>query len=164
VQKNTIPQIIKVIMLAAVMVGVPALAQAPSEDAPSDLGAEVQELKERLRRLEQLLSQQLEKSEGATETAQAVATEETGRESEARLVTGEEGNSTGRESGVAAASVPAQVATLTNVPSAPTATEPQNEQPVGVARTGGQNLTVTGLVDAYYSNNFNNPPDGTNAL
>lgn len=42
--------------------------------------------------------------------------------------------------------------------------EPQAEEPVGVARTGGQNLTVTGLVDTYYSNNFNNPSDGTNAL
>ena len=41
---------------------------------------------------------------------------------------------------------------------------PRSEVPVGVASSGGQPIAITGLVDAYYTHNFNNPADGTNTL
>ncbi len=47
---------------------------------------------------------------------------------------------------------------------APTDAEPQDEVPVGVASTGGQPLTITGILDTYYTKNLNNPADGTNSL
>lgn len=36
--------------------------------------------------------------------------------------------------------------------------------PEGLASTGGQPLSITGLVDTYYTHNANAPEDGTNAL
>lgn len=38
------------------------------------------------------------------------------------------------------------------------------ESASGTVSTGGQNLTLTGLVDTYYTRNANDPADGTNTL
>ena len=49
--------------------------------------------------------------------------------------------------------------------SAPTFAPAQDEDgAAGPVTTGGQNLTLTGLVDTYYTRNANDPGDGTNTL
>lgn len=62
----------------------------------------------------------------------------------------------------APAETPAPAATVTPAgePGAGTATP----QKVDVVSTGAQPLSFTGLVDVYYSNNFNNPVSGDNKL
>lgn len=175
VETNRISQKLAVIGLALVLSVIPVFAQAPAEDAESGLRAEVEALKERLRRLERLLLQLQDKEQGDQDHAlqrsaedpatTALGDGETGLQAKriVELAASEQlpGESASPVGGEAA---PAQVAAVSTLPSAPTAAEPQAEQPIGVARTGGQNLTVTGLVDTYYSNNFNNPSNGTNAL
>ena len=42
--------------------------------------------------------------------------------------------------------------------------EPSEEMPVGVASSGGQLISFTGLLDAYYSYNTNSPSNGYNDL
>ncbi|MEX2303254.1 MAG: outer membrane beta-barrel protein [Bryobacterales bacterium] len=183
-------RVIAVGMVATMALNVPMLAQqaaSAAENSDSALRAEVEELKQRLLRLEQLLAESLEKkqAEVATSTqsttpsgqaaelavtAPAVAAPAIAVPSVAAAETAapEAVAAEGTAPEVAAAGMAVAdgeaLAAITSLPSAPVMAEPQDEQPVGVARTGGQNLTVTGLVDGYYSNNFNNPSDGTNAL
>ena len=47
---------------------------------------------------------------------------------------------------------------------APAAQEDASAMPEGVASTGGQPLSITGLVDTYYTHNANDPADGNNTL
>jgi hypothetical protein len=154
-------------------------AQAPDADAESGLRAEVEALKERLRQLEQLLLR-LEAKEAEDKTVALQSSEATpatttpgdeapGTQAQAAKATvglaePEQDSATGAIPAAEQAAPERLAVATTKLPTAPTAAEPQAEEPVGVARTGGQNLTVTGLVDTYYSNNFNNPSDGTNAL
>ncbi len=49
-------------------------------------------------------------------------------------------------------------------PKAVSDTEPSQEMPVGVASSGGQSISFTGLLDTYYTHNTNSPEDGTNTL
>lgn len=42
--------------------------------------------------------------------------------------------------------------------------EPSEEMPVGVASSGGQAISITGLLDTYYTHNTNSPADGQNTL
>lgn len=49
-------------------------------------------------------------------------------------------------------------------PKAVSYAEPSQEQPVGVASSGGQAITLTGLLDTYWTHNTNNPADGQNTL
>lgn len=173
VEMNKVFQKLAVVGLAFVLSSIPAFTQAPAEDAESGLRAEVEALKERLRRLEQLLLQLRDTElddedtsllESAGHSA-AIAVQEEGGSQAGQIVKRatavQDTPSAVNASPAGGQTAAAEVAAL---PTAPTAAEPQTEQPVGVARTGGQNLTVTGLVDTYYSNNFNNPSDGTNAL
>lgn len=50
--------------------------------------------------------------------------------------------------------------------SAPASAAAQDDEDgaAGTVTTGGQNLTLTGLVDTYYTRNANDPGDGTNTL
>lgn len=102
----------------------------------STLREEVKALQERLARLEQLLSEKLA-SEEADETVATTA---------------------------GTTLQPASKIALAAMPVAPTDAEPQEEMPVGVASTGGQPLSITGILDTYYTKNLNNPADGTNTL
>ena len=49
-------------------------------------------------------------------------------------------------------------------PRAVSDTEPSQEMPVGVASSGGQSISFTGLLDTYFTHNTNGPEDGTNTL
>ena len=49
-------------------------------------------------------------------------------------------------------------------PAAVSEAEPSQESPVGVASSGGQPISFTGLVDTYYTYNTNAPGDGYNTL
>ena len=42
--------------------------------------------------------------------------------------------------------------------------EPSQDMPVGVASSGGQAISFTGLLDTYYTHNTNSPADGNNTL
>ena len=49
-------------------------------------------------------------------------------------------------------------------PQAVSDAEPSEEMPVGVASSGGQAISFTGLLDTYYTHNTNSPEDGYNTL
>ena len=49
-------------------------------------------------------------------------------------------------------------------PAAISDAEPSEEEPVGVASSGGQSISFTGLLDTYYTQNTNSPEDGQNTL
>ncbi len=112
--------------------------RAESTDAEEDpsLRAEVQELRQRLAHLEDLLMETLKAAE-KTSTAPT--------EQQSIL----EAYADGR--------------TLV-LPSAPTDAEPQQDQLVGPVSTGGPSLSFTGLIDTYYTFNTNKPADGVNTL
>ena len=50
------------------------------------------------------------------------------------------------------------------VPPAVSDAEPSQNLPVGVASSGGQPISFTGLLDTYFTHNANSPADGYNAL
>jgi hypothetical protein len=184
-------RLIAVVMVATMAVNVPMLAQqsaSAAENSDSALRAEVEELKQRLLRLEQLLAESIEKKQAEVATS-TQSTTPSGQAAELAVAAPSVAAAAVTAPAVAAAAETAApealaaegtapevaaagmavadgeaLAAITSLPSAPVMAEPQDEQPVGVARTGGQNLTVTGLVDGYYSNNFNNPSDGNNSL
>ncbi|MBI1356550.1 MAG: DUF3138 family protein [Acidobacteria bacterium] len=149
--------------VSALLTAVPAVAQTESSaktgESDSALRAEVEELKKRLQELETLLRAKLgeeakadEAEEAKTETAAAPAAAAPRAVSPGAPASG-------------TVVVPAEtVAVVTDLPAAPTDAEPDEEMPVGVASTGGQALSITGLLDTYYTYNTNNPEDGTNTL
>lgn len=49
-------------------------------------------------------------------------------------------------------------------PQAVSYAEPSQEEAVGVASSGGQAISLTGLIDTYWTHNTNNPSDGQNTL
>lgn len=113
-------------------------ARAESADAESDasLRTEVEQLRERLLQLEQLLNEKLQ----TKETAETQPTEQ--EQIEAARAEGR---------------------TLV-LPSAPTEAQSDTDAVVGPVSTGGPSLSFTGLVDTYYTYNTNKPEDGTNTL
>jgi len=123
-----------------------AQVESTTEDSETAaLRAEVQELKERLARLEVVLTRVADAAEQTREVSAAAPLGDA-RWTNANLT----------------AAAPAAAATPPPVP------VPQDDDemklPTGVTSTGGQPLMLTGLIDAYYSNNFNNPENGTNDL
>ena len=127
----------------------PMFAQATETSTESALRAEVDALKERLRQMELLLREKL-----GLETEEAPAAEVASAPAAAA------------DSAVAAsaeaANESAYIAPIAVV--APTHAEPQDDMVVGPASTGGQPLTVTGIIDTYLTYNANDPQDGTNTL
>jgi hypothetical protein len=57
-----------------------------------------------------------------------------------------------------------QLTAANEAQAAPAPAAEAEREPAGVVSTGGPPVKITGLVDAYYSNNFNNPADRTNQL
>lgn len=57
----------------------------------------------------------------------------------------------------------AQIA-VASAPKAVSYAEPSQEEAVGVASSGGQAISLTGLIDTYWTHNTNNPADGQNTL
>jgi len=133
---------------AATLFVIPPLGA--SSDAPTEpekqeteqLREEVEALRERLSRLEALLD-----NRAGSETQAAPAGE---------TATGfTEPSATGAGS---------QEPAYTRFPPASGGGGPAQAAPIGIATTGGQPLSITGLLDTYYTENFNNPGDGTNTL
>ncbi len=138
------------VSLAVFTLTTPLWADEAKTDQPNEeneiefLRQEVKDLNERLARLEGLLTRMASKAEsaGSTVTAHALAP------GEARLIN-------------------ANLPPATPEPAATPEPVPQSasfEAPEGIASTGGQPLTITGILDTYYTTNFNNPADGTNTL
>ncbi len=129
----------------------PAFAEPPppADMTRDELIAEVEDLRTRLDRLEQIVMSKLE-GESATPAG---------------------------ENKVAGSGLPAVKAAYPQEPpaappvgyssgtpvNAAQAPDP-NPQEIGIVSTGSQSLTFTGLVDTYYTNNFNNPASGVNGL
>ena len=67
------------------------------------------------------------------------------------------------EPSLALAAADAGVSAGSDLP-APAAQDADPGMPEGVASTGGQALSITGLVDTYYTHNANDPEDGNNTL
>ncbi len=129
--------------MIAMSFGVSAQAQTAEADQDASLRTEVEQLRERLARLEQLLG---EKQETAEATAEAVAAQPAEQTEQASI---DAGYAEGR--------------TLV-LPSAPTQAQSTDDAVVGPVSTGGPSMSLTGLIDTYYSYNTNKPEDGTNAL
>ena len=124
----------------ALLGAAPSFAQEAESSTESALQAEVEALKERLAVMEQLLREKLGlDSEEAEETAAAAPVEQ------------------------AEPSEETQTAYIAPI-AAPTHAEPQDDMVVGPASTGGQPLSITGIIDTYLTYNNNDPQDGTNTL
>ncbi len=130
----------------ALLGAAPVLAQQADASTESELRAEVEALKERLLQMEMLLREKL----GAETEAQPAEAEPPAADEPTALATGATG-----ESG-------AYIAPIAAI--APTHAEPQDDMVVGAASTGGQPLSVTGIIDTYLTYNANDPQDGTNTL
>jgi hypothetical protein len=117
----------------------PVESPEPQDSALVELSEEVKSLRDRLSQLEALLAQKLgASSEPASAAADAEPPEH-------------------------AALQPARDQ-VRFVDVAVTDAEPQSDEIIGPASTGGQTLRITGLLDTYYTTNFNHPEDGTNTL
>ena len=138
------------------------LAAAPAAEAANsnaaDLEAELREelssLRSRLLKLEAMLDSLQDGSETA-EVPTADATADTPEPTTALPVPVDS------KPAVAAAS---QQEPVWAGPKAISDTEPSEQTPVGVASSGGQAISFTGLLDTYYTHNTNAPEDGTNTL
>ena len=53
---------------------------------------------------------------------------------------------------------------VADLPAAAAVQDGESAMPEGLASTGGQPLSITGLVDTYYTHNANDPEDGNNTL
>lgn len=125
--------------MIAMSFAVSAQAQTAEAGQDASLRTEVEQLRERLARLEQLLSEKAEKAEAA-ETVAAQPAE---------------------QASIEAGSVESRTAVL---PSAPTQAQATDDAVVGPVSTGGPALNFTGLIDTYYTYNSNEPENGTNTL
>ncbi|MDA1316333.1 MAG: outer membrane beta-barrel protein [Acidobacteria bacterium] len=131
----------------------------PNETQPNETEAlreEVRELRERLARLEGLLGRVVARASDA-DALPALAADPDLTPGEARFMNASQPAALPPYS-VAGAAAPAPAAVPAPAPQAVV------ELPAGVASTGGQPLAITGLLDTYYTRNFNNPADGTNTL
>jgi hypothetical protein len=139
-------------MAAALATGAMAQEAAAPASTKSALEEEVEALKARLAEMEQLLRQKLglEPEAAKAETATA-ETAPTAVDVPAATA--------------AAAATASDATTVAKTPEkAPSWAEPDEDAVVGPASTGGQPLSITGLVDTYYTYNTNKPEDGTNTL
>ena len=127
--------------MIAMSFSVSAQAQTAEADQDASLRTEVEQLRERLARLEQLLTEKSASAEAAqTGPAAAPATE---------------------QDSIDAAYAEGRTLVL---PSAPTQAQSTDDAVVGPVSTGGPALNFTGLIDTYYTYNSNEPEDGTNSL
>ena len=118
----------------------PPPAAVTSAELESEIRSELDSLKERIEDLEMLLATLV-----TTRGAEAAA-----RTGETSLV-------------LAAANGGTSAAPDLPVPAA-AAQDSDSGMPEGVASTGGQPLSITGLLDTYYTHNANDPQDGNNTL
>ena len=121
----------------------PARGSVSSNELENEIRSELDSLRERIEDLEMLL-----------------ATLVTTREAE-MATTGVEPGGT---SLVAAASDGGASATPEIAVPSTSTQQSDAGMPEGVASTGGQPLSITGLVDTYYTHNTNDPADGNNTL
>ena len=115
----------------------PVESAEPQESTLVELSEEVQSLRDRLSELEALLAKKLGVGSEAA-AADAEPPEYTALQPERNQIR--------------------------VVEVAVTDAEPQSDEVIGPASTGGQALSITGLLDTYYTTNFNHPEDGTNTL
>ena len=154
--KNCMLKLLAVTLCAMPLAAAPA-AEAQASTAAgleAELREELSSLRARLLKLEAMLDSLHERDEGEV-TAVADAAEEAS------------------ETAVAVVAAPASQPTVASAaavqpawraPKAVSDTEPSEETPVGVASSGGQAISLTGLLDTYLTYNANNPEDGTNTL
>lgn len=143
-------------LLSVPLAAAPATETATSEtaDVEAELRAELSSLRARLLKLEAML----DSLKQGDEVAAAPAAEPIDVATEAPV-----------DLAVPMAPKPTVVAATSPQPEwkAPTAisdAEPSQESPVGVASSGGQPISFTGLLDTYYTYNSNAPEDGYNTL
>ncbi len=135
--------------LAAFTFTATASAEPNEQTLVEALSQEVKEMRERLSQLEAMLAAKFTgEPEDTSETATAVEQDQEEPRAYAALQP--------------AASNQIKFKDVANV--AVTDAEPQDDEIIGPASTGGQNLSITGLLDTYYTTNFNHPEDGTNTL
>lgn len=153
---------LRVLVLA--LCGLPmvaATAQGEETAAPPDVEAEIREeltsLRSRLLKLEAMLDS-LQESKAEPERSLASSISE-----EPIPATGEP---TARTELAARNEVSAedQNGRVWNGPKAISDAEPSQDVPVGVASSGGQSISFTGLLDTYFTHNTNSPEDGNNTL
>ena len=127
----------------------------------TEIREEVTSLRERLLKLEAMLDsiQSSPKADAATTAAPQPAENDLGSPELLDPV---------MEAMVESSEPEATIAILPNSstswPTAVSDVEPDEEEPVGVASSGGQAISITGLLDTYYTVNSNNPVDGVNSL
>ncbi len=152
-------------LFAVALCAMPLVA-APAAERPGSSGTELEaELREEL----SSLRARLLKLEAMLDSLQQRPNEpEAG---EAEVATADAGSPAGPVAGTVVAQVPAlpqgaigRDVAASAVPMAISDTEPSQEMPVGVASSGGQAISFTGLIDTYFTHNFNSPEDGTNTL
>ncbi len=125
-------------------------ATTEADALEAELREELSSLRSRLLKLESMLDS-IQRSRTATEDSEAVDPTSAG------AVTASQERHDGGQ--IVAHQQPARV-----VPKAVADAEPSEETPVGVASSGGQSISLTGLLDTYYTHNTNSPDDGTNTL
>ena len=121
----------------------PPRAAVISAELETEIRSELDSLRERIEDLEMLLATLVttREAEGAAGTPETT---------EASLVLAATDGGAAATPEAPAPSTPAQDA--------------DSGMPEGVASTGGQPLSITGLVDTYYTHNANDPQDGNNTL
>ena len=154
--KNLTLTLLAFALLSVPLVAAPATETATSEiaDVEAELREELSSLRARLLKLEAML----DSLNQGDEVAAAPAAEPVGAATEAPV-----------DLAAPMAPKPTVVAATSQQPEwkAPTAisdAEPSQESPVGVASSGGQPISFTGLLDTYYTYNTNAPEDGYNSL
>ena len=144
---KTFRKLIAGLGFVALVGAAPTFAQSPEQSTESKLQAEVDALKERLHQMEQLLREKLGLETGEEPTSDVASA------------------TVDAEAEVATAASPTNDSYIAPIAAAaPTHAEPQDDIVVGPASTGGQPLTVTGIIDTYLTYNANDPQDGTNTL
>ena len=154
--KNLTLTLLAFALLSVPLVAAPATETATSEiaDVEAELREELSSLRARLLKLEAML----DSLNQGDQVAAAPAAEPVGAATEAPV-----------DLAAPMAPKPTVVAATSQQPEwkAPTAisdAEPSQESPVGVASSGGQPISFTGLLDTYYTYNTNAPEDGYNTL
>ena len=156
--KHHLLKLLAVALCATPLFGVPATGEPESNSAAveSEIRQELNSLRARLLKLEAMLD-----SLNEEETAPAVATSV-------------EPVGASPSTGIAETADPTRVEPLVadvgyrnatwTPPKAVTDAEPSQETPVGVASSGGQSISITGLLDTYLAYNTNKPENGYNDL
>ena len=147
-------------LCALALAAAPATAEADPSALESELREELTSLRERLLKLEAMLDSLPSDSptaEGQTAgAAQSAAAPVAAAEPVADLAVPLDPQPL-----VAAASGGGRPSA---VPKAVSDAEPYQDTPVGVASSGGQPISFTGLLDTYFTHNTNSPEDGYNTL